>query len=378
MYEEIVPDIVDFICEDGQVYFIAMNIPAIWQYDYARRNVSILTYFPESIAIAGAFVRLIKVGQKIYCIPCFADDIYCYNMETSLFYSINIPKDFFCRMPKRKIIEPVNSNETLWCVSRSPHLIIEINTESDTYEIHEFQEMVLIHNYFAVRLEKGVIEYPFMQNRIICFDTSKKEFHIRTLYETDEEDYLEEKNIYNFTYDNNGGIWWCNFRGDVYRIEGDRICSIKMPDCFIGQYQDVIGRNRPGINGMILMNDHICFVLASEYKILKYNIIEKKFMWSENPGDECFRKQEVYFHYNKLNERVLVLYSNDSRFFYIWDIERGFIDKFCIELAVQLLAQNRGLQQYYNVTDESHNFNLQIYLNFVNYIDGEMQKKNKK
>lgn len=270
-------------------------------------------------------------------------------------------------MPRRKIIEPVNLNGTLYCVCRSPHLIIEINTLNDTYSFYEFQNIRQEHNFFTVRVQKETIVYPFLQNQFVCFNIRNKEYQIKTLYKSNSDYCEEDRDIYNFEYDSFDGIWWSDFRGEVYHIENDNICQITMPDHFIGQYQDNLNRDRPGINGMIFMGSNLCFVLGSDYKILQYDVIEKKFIWSENPGKETFNNQEIYFRYNKLNEKKLMLYSRGTKCFYVWEMDRGFIDRFCIRVPAKLLAENEKLQLYCEITNESFAFNLQYYFEYLKF-----------
>lgn len=372
MYDIRVLDMVDFVYEDEQIFFIAPCLPAIWRYDCSKGMTTILVDFTESINAKGSFVRLMKIKQKIYCIPCFANNIYCYNLDTGQFYSLNIPEEIFQQMPERKIIEAISLNSNLYCVCRSPHIIIDINTENDTYQIYRLKDIEQEHNFFTIKNNKEVIAYPFLQNQLICFDTKNKEIFFKKLYESIEDTCPEEKWIYNFEYDDMGGIWFCNFIGEVYRVIDGKIDQIKMPDNFIGYYHDSVGRKRPGINGMEYMDGNICFILASDYRILQYNLSENKFIWSGEPSDECFRNEEIYFHYNSIKENGLLLYGRDTNSFYVWDKEKGFTDKFAIMLSADILAQNRVLQSYVNLERESDNINLQFYLEFVKQLkDGE-------
>lgn len=374
MQESTVLDIVDFDYEDGQIYFIASNTPFIWQYNCIKGNIMILTEFPSNINVAGAFARLIKVKQKIYCIPCFADNIYCYDLVTNQFYSLNIPDELFCKMPKRKIIEPFIVNGNLYCICRSPHYIYEINIENDAYDIYKVQGTQSEHNFFSIKCYNGVIEYPHLNNQIISFDTRNKSFYFRTLYESDIKNCPEEKNIFNFEYDSIGGIWWCDFNGDVYRSTKSEMHQVKMPDEFYGKYQDVIGRERPGINGIELINENICFILASDYKILQYDLFKSQFTWSQNPDNECFRNKEIYFHYNKLSDKSLLLYSRDKKIFYIWNIEKGFLNQFVIKISADILARNRFFDSYISIKSESNDINLQFYLEFVKCFEDRKEK----
>lgn len=365
-------NIVDFVYDDSKIYFMALDMPFIWQYDCLKRKIQVLIKFPAELNIRGAFVRLIKVKQKIYCIPCFADNIYCLNLENRLFYSLKISEELFYHMPARKIIEPVNCGDRIFFVCRSPHLIIEINTEKDTFEIYKPENIKQEHNFFSVKIVNGVIQYPFLQNQLICFDIEIKKFYIKKLYESIIEICPEEKYIYNFDYDRMGSIWWCNFDGEVYRNINKMTEKIRMPESFIGKYHDIIDRERPGINGMVFIDNKLCFILATDYRILQYDIYKKEFIWSENSGEESFKNQEIYFHYNILNDKGLVLFSQVTNSFYFWNIEKGFELKVAMRISPEILAENSILLEYYNFENETEYIDLQFYLE---YLKKEKKKK---
>lgn len=354
----------DYIYEDNYIYFISSQLFIIGKYDLQSRKADVLVDYSQLIGIESAFARIIKTEHKIYCIPCYANDIYCYDLALNKYYSLNISEEWFRCMPKRKIIEPVKVYGNVYCICRSPHIVISIDTEQDTYEISSCQECTEEHDCFTVVLKNNSIEYPFMHNKIIRFDTERKEFILKTLFKSDADKDPWE-NIAFFLYDNKENIWFCNFKGEVFRTGDNQIEKIAMPNEFVGHYYHMNQWRRHGIIGMSYRMGKICFMLGTDYRVLQYNISDRSFIWSKNPEAVTFKNQEIYSHSKRMDERNFLLYSRTNNFFYIWNIEKGFLDKFPIVPLGEFFSHSQFLRNKCLNASELQNINLNLFLSFV-------------
>ena len=105
--------------------------------------------------------------------------------------------------------------------------------------------------------------------------------------------------------------------------------------------------------------------MGTDYRVLQYNIAYGSFIWSENPESEVFKNQEIYFQSKKMDENNFLLYSRNNYYFYIWNVEKGFLDKFSIVPSEEFFTHSEFLRSKCLNTGELYNKNLKIFLKLV-------------
>lgn len=363
----------DYICEDNQIYFIASYPYIIGQYDCQLDMMNILFDYSQTIGAFSAFTRIIKYKHKIYCIPCQADNIYCYNLDSRKFYSLNIPDVVFEKMPSRKIIEAIEVRGTIYCVCRSPHFVLTIDTETDGYQIHYCNENMEEHELFSLKVKDNCIIYPFFHNLIVSFDIGEKKFQIKKLYDTKIQNNWDY--IFHFLYDETGCIWVCNYRGEVYSVKDNKIESIKLHQEYIDGHSNIKRDYRYMISEMLYKKGKIYFIIADleGFRILQYEISDKRFKWIETKQCRQPERKVIRCDNCKISNNRIYIYRFDDNKFYRWDFQGKSIDEFNIVISGHLAAD---LQLDFS-QNESVCTNLEFYLSYLqNLCNGSVRKDN--
>lgn len=355
----------DYICEDGQVYFIASRPCIIGKYDYQSCLLNVLFDYSQIVSVYRPFTRIVKYHYKIYCIPCYAENIYCYDLNSKQFYSLTIPDTVFHKMPNRKIIEAIEVKGHIYCISRSPHIVLIINAETDQYELYYNETMTEEHEFFAIRVKDDCIKYPLLNNLIVSFDLGTHAFGIEKLYDTEAKDSGEY--IVHFLYDEIGYIWIHNHKGEVYRIKNNRVSSIEFPQEYISNHKSIDHDIQYMISEMLYREGNIYFILANVdgHHMLKYVISDKTFEKIEAAQGQHSERKEIRFDNCKMSGNVLLIYRFDNNMFYRWDFEEGYLNEFAITMSGSLAA---GIQIDF-CGAESTCTNLLFYFDYVRALD---------
>lgn len=351
----------DYICENNKIYFISSAKSVLGQYDFQTKRVSILLDYSQIVGVHMAFARIIMCCHKIYCVPCYAEDIYCYNLKTKQFYNLNIEHKIFEKMPKRKIIEPVEVEGYVCCVCRSPHLVITINSETDQFDVDYFEKMEEEHDIFKPVVRDGVIRYPFLSNCLVSFDVKKRAYYMTKVYEKvgkSDWDY-----IFHFLYDDEGDIWICSFKGELYRVKDDNVEKIEIPREHIGKYKNIQdGSIQYMISEMISADEKIYLVLADDDRILQYGIRDKRFEWINGLRREGVSNEEMIHYDNcKFYGDIMFIYMRDSGMFYIWNLHKHIFKRFDFVLAGDAAAK----LQLFLLGNETGCMDLNFYCSYI-------------
>lgn len=335
-------------CDGEKVYFITAYISAIMVYDCRNRNVEILGNFPKRAQLVVAFEKIIKYNRKIYLFPCYAEDIYCYNLDNDRYYELNILSLLIDRMDKRKILEVLEYNGKIYCICRHPNMIICIDPETDDFQIYMLpqdllkEEKSLDKTFFSVAIKDDHLIFPYMDNAIIEFSLEQKIYEVTYLNETfnDPNDNMHN-DISTICVDNQGVIWMCDVRGQVFKVVNNKKIKINMPDDFIRIYNDGY-HEHTGINRMFMVGNDLCFIVYSACKILKYSIDTQKFLWCDNDLSEWSDKgSQVVFLYTQIDSETYWIYSRSDEAIYKWHHENGFIEKAELVVSIDTLINSK-------------------------------------
>lgn len=361
-------EVLDYIYDDNRIYFIASITSVLWEYDCITQKLNVLVDYSDIMDFSRAFARIIKIEEKIYCIPGYAEQIYCFDLSTSKFYSLGISKDFFAQMPKRKIMEPVCVGKNIYCVCRSPHSVLTIYSETDTHEICFMSDMEEEHDFFSVKTSNGILEYPFLNNSVVHFNLHTKNFSIKELFEAPKSDDVNER-LFRLTDDRNGYLWGCNFKGELFKYKDGKVKWIGMPSDYVAFFHD--GRYLlTGIIGICCQDDVMYLILESDYRILQYNLQDEKFEWSLSPDNFIFKNQVTYSNYKVIGNGEFLLYDRVKRYFFFWNKKEGFVNCFSISITPEILARYKKIQPYFvNFNYETKLVDVKFYLDFLKALD---------
>lgn len=346
-------EIEDFCCEDNRIYFVASVPHIIGEYDFQSGILNVLFDYSKTISEFRPFTRMVKYRHKIYCIPCYAESIYCYNMHSNQFYRLDIPDTLFQKMPKRKIIEAIVVEGLIYCISRSPHMVLVLEAETDKYDFYSNSVLAEEHDFFSIVVKDNCIKYPLFQNLIVSFEIKERTFRVEKIFDTNSKDKGEY--IYHFLYDEMGTIWICNHKGDVYWVKNDRAAKIELP-----QRKKYV---RYLVSEMLYQEGKIYFVQSHNggHDVLKYTIRNGRFEWLETGNCQQLARKEICFDSCKIWNDMLCIYRFDYSTIYIWNLRDEFLK--CFDSVISWKVSARlGLSLFYI---ESAQTQLELYLNYI-------------
>lgn len=349
----------DYTIENNQIFFIESNLFVIGQYDIKLRKLKILFDFSQQIDIAKAFSGIIKYQHKIYCIPCYAENIFCLDLRSNQFYSLNIPNELFKEMPKRKIIMTTEIDGKIYCVCRSPHLVISIDAVSDQYEINFCKEISGEHDRFNLKIKDGCLIYPFFHNLIIGYNVRQKDFYISKLYDNNMRNNWDY--IFHIFHDEEGHVWISNFRGEVLRIKDGEAEEINIPKANMVKFQIENGSYNNMISEMLYIDENVYFIMADDDRILRYEIEKKSFSQVAYLANDKLVSQERHYDNCKIYNNILFVYRPDEEMFYTWDFKEETLGRFEIIAEADILANLQSRFFYI----ESSTANLEFYFSLV-------------
>lgn len=335
--------------DDDRIYFISAYIYAVMVYDCHTKKVDILSDFPEEVQFVRAFEKIIKYDGKIYLFPCFAEDIYCYDLGKDEYYRLNILSTVLNRMNKRKRLSVLAHAGRIYCICRCPNMVICIDPKTDEFQIHMMPQELLREEetagkpFFDGLIKGDHLIYPYMNNAIIEFSLEEKVFTVNYLDETLEE---PSDNIYDIILgmciDPNGVIWICDASGQVFQIVSNRRIKISVPDDFIERYNDGY-RKRPGFHKILMIGNDLCFILRSACKIQKYNIDTQDSLWDNNDLAEWNSEssQVAFFHDAQIDDETFWLYNQNDNAVYKWNYKEGFTEKVELKISIDTLLGSR-------------------------------------
>lgn len=359
------------------IYFVSPYINALLAYNCRSEEVLVMAEFPKKLQMVGAFEKILKCDNKIFLFPCFADDIYYYDIEKGQYYNLNVASivnDF----PKRKVFEVVYFEGIVYCVCRIPHMVFCIDPKSCI--VREFlapSKMVLRgkkneveDRFFSLCVKERTIFYPYLDNFVVAFDIDSKLFAISNLSEDKVEMQKDvDNNIYQLVCGNFDDWWICNYKGEVFKVKDNKKIKITMPDDFIETFFD--GRNiQPGINNMFFVNDTLCIMLRAEYRVLKYNVILEEFTWEGNNiiQNNVRGEQVIFLRTAQISRDTVLEYCRADGAVYIWNYYKGFIKKIEFNISMGKMAHNNVLKEYY-IDYAASTSDLESLISFVREID---------
>lgn len=340
--------------DKDKIYFINAYIPALMVYDCHKKDVEILGSFPKKVHLVGAFERIIKCDRKIYLFPCYAEDIYCYDLDKKQYYELDILSTLKNTMDKRKVLNVLEYNKKIYCICRCPIMVICIDPETDEFQIYIMprdllrEEKATDKTFFSVDINDNRLIFPYMYNAIIEFLLEEKIYKINFLNGISN---LQNDSIYEeislICVDNQGVIWMCDISGEVFKVVNKKRIRVAMPNDFIGLYNDGY-HEQPGINKMFVVGDELCFILRSSHKILKYNMSTAKFLWCDNDLAKWNDKgRNIAFLYDaQIDARSFWIYSKNNDTVYKWDNKKGFIEKIEFAVSINALFESKLEKKY--------------------------------
>lgn len=370
----IVNKIIDYFYKDGKIYYITSDFYGIMTYDTKTGKNSILVSYPESICMDMAFDQMLFVNNKIYLIPCFAKEIYYYDMELNQIDYLRALSSDMSKMPKRKYIRGIIYHNMVYCVSRSPHIIVMIdsrNNNIDMVSLHGLESEDLIF-YIDIYDEKLV--YPYFDNIIIVFDLKTKSINKINL-KMEEKGFItaDGDNIIEFVkFDYLGNIWLYNGKGELfcYYYNGDCV-KIETPRDFSGQFYD--GRNyRTRINGIYILERRLIFTSAAGYSVLIYDMERKVF--SEDNRKQirmADARPNQIIRSRKMDSDKLLLHNYNESVFYVWNQKFGITNEYQLTVPDGEIVKNKLYKDYFRYRTEYHKQDLKNMLELLQIWENE-------
>lgn len=373
----------ELIYDDDRIYFISSFIYAVMVYDCHTKKVDILCDFPREVQFIGAFERIIKYDRKIYLFPCFAEDIYCYNLDKDEYHRLNILSTVINRMVKRKVLSVLTYDGRIYCICRCPNMVICIDPKTDDFQIHMMpqellrKEETVVKGLFDVLIKGNHLIYPYVNNAVIEFSLEEKVFTVNYLDESLEGPSANIHNILGMCIDANGVIWMCDLSSQVFQIVNNRRIKISVPDDYLGVYDDGY-RKRSVIYKILMIGNDLCFILGSVCKILKYNIDTQDALWDNNDLAEwdSESRQIAFFLDAQIDDETFWLYNKNDDAVYKWNYKEGFTEKVELEISLDALFSSKFSENHVlNIIKREDDLN--GYIQYIKYGYGNsMQEKN--
>lgn len=351
----------DYISEDNYIYFIASTPRIIGEYNHQLGKMNVLLDFSQQMNVYKPFTKIVKYNYKIYCMPCYAENIYCYNLNSNQFYSLYISDSLFRQMPNRKIIEAIEANGYIYCVCRSPQIVIIIDPKTDKYELCYNNDVPQEHEFFSIEVTSDCIIYPLFHNSIVRFDMMKHIFCIEKLFDAEMSDSGDY--IFQIIYDDVGFVWIRNHKGEVYRKKNRESERIELSQHYIKNSKNKNHNIQYMISEMLYREGCIYLILSdvSGYRILKRAISSQQFEWIEIGQHQQSERKEIRFDTCKIVGDIVYIYRVDENMFYMWDFLKGFMNEFDITLPGDIAADLRlGFPD-----SECVNIDLKFYIDYV-------------
>lgn len=382
MNSYLMEDMTGFTYDNGKIYFVLAYMSAILSYDYSHETVEILANFPKEAQIIGAFEKVVKYGKKIYLFPCYAKDIYCYDLEEEKFYPLRGVTSIIDGMPKRKVFDVFIYNEKIYGVCRYSNMIICVNPQTDDFRVYKISEKTLLidkkieNTLFSVFVKNGRVFIPYADSAVIEFDFDKEDFSVtfmnenKLIHPKDNEHY-----IMGICVDDRGIYWTYNACGELFKFSNNVKTKIDMPCDFVGNYDDGL-RIQQTINNMLLCGDELCFFLRSEYSVLRYNILTGEFMWQKNELSHWKEKKRriAYFGWAQpdKDKKAFWIYGKNDGAIYKWNCREGFVEKIYIKIAFKnLIRVEVGRKYLLHLFSEKDDL-----ISFIRYFKCELSDDN--
>lgn len=378
--EWIVNYIGGMVYRNGVIYFIHGVINAVLMYDCKNEKVSVLKRFPEEACVYGAFEDMCICNDRLYLFPVYADDIFYYDLNTHKYNKVDILDKYRSKMQKRKVIRAKVYNEFIFCVCHMPHIVIVIDTNKDIVTVHEIlpqissqgEKVGAVYYPFNICLNNGEMTYPYGSNTIIKFNIENSNYEVISL---ERRDMLDEKDVYSYIsgieYDYSNNLWLCDSRLRLYKVQDNEMENIVIPD-ELKKYQY---NNRWNVLSMLLLEDSLYFILYTERNILRYNIYRNRFEWYNNfLADDKIEKDKLYsLCFVETEPKDFFVYDAEDKFAYIWNAEKGFINRLRLRIDFEYICSDLSLSEYYIKYVASPQDNLKEYIQIVK---GEGYNKN--
>lgn len=361
MKKEVLTGIRDIIIENNYMWIISDHFNCLFGYEYIENKLECVTFYPKEVACEGfAFNKIVKINDDIYFIPRLADYIFCYNLNESKWYKLDIllePKK------EKKNIHVVSHDNCLFCISRFPDklFIIELNTRkievfnvNNKLYIAQLEESKIYHTYKNVCLYKNQIVWASGNNLLNFFNVKTKKFTYEYL-----DGIISEKVNYTKHIIKDGlndwiidlkvfkdKLWIFTFAGKVYLIDNKKaiLCNgiehiemKKSEKIMVSLWTDII-----------LFNDELICIPQHKNICIKYiDCKQCKTILDCYEKDWCEEIREYSFC-KKLNEQKLLLYSYYESKFYILDYINNTISEKTIQIPIgKIILENEQLKSFW-------------------------------
>ncbi len=378
-------DIRGLVYEDEKLYMISTYAKGIVIYDFKTGKMETMGYFPQDVRAMAAFERMIKCGSKIYLFPCLEDRIYCYDLQTREYTRLFTLHDLGVRVPGRIFFDVLEYEGFVYAVCRFPAVVIRIDPQTDAITAWQIKTDMAVdtdrlQQVFSVCVHDRKLIYPYAGNTEIAFSIDDYSYRIRHLAADGAGNGEAEcRGLYGMAVNSRGERWGYNLYGDLYRIIGDKMTAVEMPEPFSGVYHDGEYDGQPAIGSSIFVNDKLYFLMGSCHKILMYDTCANTFTWHACASDTWnHNRRKIAFNISiRRDDSSFLLYSYHDETFYVWDTEKGFTGKTELMLPFDRIMDDEPLQEY-ALYRFLHCDNLNAYLSYIRYVrhnETETEKK---
>lgn len=354
MKSTVINGINDVIPDENCMWIISDELPCLFRYDYLTREIELKAVFPEEVNTICPFSRMIKMENEIYFIPWAVKDIYYYDIAKNEFYKLDIPfKDFSSDNWRRT--EAVVEGGNLYCISRIPDAIIEIN--SITKEVKIFQidmqlyaDCLLPYGAWTIYPNPCVYQEKIIwtnyKNILTVFDIRTKEFSIEKIEGISKE---EPKRLSNVTEDYIVGVkvfeevlWLFTFEGRIYQYDNTthKLKNKSFQDYVY--YDDDDGVILCYLCDIVPLENELFLIPSYKNKCIKYNGTTDQYEETINDySDNWGINKRFYTICKVINHRKILLYSYCENIFYILDTEKNTVRKWKVEEPwTKFISQN--------------------------------------
>lgn len=173
------------IDEDGRAWFVDAQLDKLCCLNMQTGECDFVAQLPNvGTDIFMLNTRCMKAGEEIFCMPCYGDKIWIYNISNAVFQCVDLSNE---KQDKLFIDFCWQYNDKLFSVSRTLGKVIVVDIHEKTvmyYSMNVSSEDTLLS--CCVRVDTKIYCTSYKSNRIYQFDMDSKETEINVISDIDE------------------------------------------------------------------------------------------------------------------------------------------------------------------------------------------------
>ena len=334
----------------GNVRILCMGDESIWAFDEKLRSyywfdsntfeTKMVIPYPENIRVEYPFSGLCATDKGLFLTPWYADDIYFYNFATSEHVKLNVPFDNYeiiAEREGRKQFKIIKNADYVFCICRSPDLIIQINPNDLSFEIIEFFTARPKHNGFACGnffpgISENKIIIPYVDGDYVMYDPQDKSYETHRFEELSDGQIkidIEDEFPLGFCENKASKAFYTNEGKIILFCEGFLrvIDSQKMAKEHFGPEAQC------HVIGVFLVNKDLLVVYDWQTSVLRINLDTLNSELIHNPEWPVWRKDiRSYLDVDISHDnKMMILGFEGGAGLYRLDMDKLMIERLCLK-----------------------------------------------